>query len=74
MGQAGLSPGASVRTVTEDGFELTMASNFFGHVLLTDLLLPALKRAAREDGGDGYILRKKERIALSHAWHKKSVP
>ncbi len=55
MGQAGLSPGASVRTVTEDGFELTMASNFFGHVLLTDLLLPALKRAAREDGGDGCV-------------------
>ncbi len=55
MGQAGLSPGASVRTVTEDGFELTMASNFFGHVLLTDLLLPALKRAAREDGGEGCV-------------------
>jgi len=34
------------RTLTEDGLELTMASNHFGHFLLTNLLLPLLKKSA----------------------------
>ena len=33
------------RKVTEDGFELTFATNHLGHFLLTDLLVPLLKRA-----------------------------
>ena len=31
---------------TDDGFEMTMASSFFGHFLLTELLLDVLKQSA----------------------------
>ncbi|MEM9528330.1 MAG: SDR family NAD(P)-dependent oxidoreductase [Bacteroidota bacterium] len=31
---------------TEDGFEITMAASFFGHFLMTELLLDTLKRSA----------------------------
>ncbi|CAH8646129.1 unnamed protein product [Heterobilharzia americana] len=31
---------------TEDGFEMTMGVNYFGHFLLTELLLPLLKASA----------------------------
>jgi NAD(P)-dependent dehydrogenase (short-subunit alcohol dehydrogenase family) len=34
------------RKVSPDGFELQMATNHFGHFLLTSLLLPSLKRSA----------------------------
>lgn len=34
------------RTLTEDGLEVTIASNHFGHFLLTNLLLPLLKSSA----------------------------
>lgn len=34
------------RQVTADGFELTMATNYFGHFLLTNLLLGRLKESA----------------------------
>ena len=34
------------REVTEDGFELTFATNHLGHFLLTDLLVPILKESA----------------------------
>ncbi len=36
---------ATERTVTEDGFELTLAVNHFSHFLLTHILLPALRRS-----------------------------
>ena len=40
--------------MTEDGFELHMASNHFGHFLLTNLLLPLLRRtAARNETNAG---------------------
>lgn len=32
---------------TKDGFEMQIGTNHFGHVLLTDLLLPALERSGR---------------------------
>lgn len=32
--------------MTEDGLEVTMATNYFGHFLLASLLLPHLKRTA----------------------------
>ena len=38
--------------MTEDGFELHMASNHFGHFLLTNLLLPLLRRTAADNMTD----------------------
>ncbi|XP_072025796.1 retinol dehydrogenase 13-like [Amphiura filiformis] len=35
----------SEKTITEDGLELTFASNYFGHFLLTNLLLGLLKKS-----------------------------
>lgn len=43
LNNAGVSVGS--RTVTEDGFELTMAVNHFAHFLLTHHLLAALRAA-----------------------------
>ncbi|XP_068231279.1 retinol dehydrogenase 11-like isoform X2 [Palaemon carinicauda] len=37
---------ASVKTLTSDGLELTMATNHFGHFLLTNMLLDLLKKSA----------------------------
>jgi len=39
--------------VTEDGLEMHMAVNHFGHFLLTNLLMPLLKRAADGPSGVG---------------------
>ncbi|XP_050703032.1 retinol dehydrogenase 13-like [Eriocheir sinensis] len=39
-------PGKEVREVTRDGLELTMATNHYGHFLLTNLLLKRLKESA----------------------------
>ncbi|XP_050701453.1 retinol dehydrogenase 12-like [Eriocheir sinensis] len=38
--------GPSTRQVTQDGLELTMATNYYGHFLLTNLLLGLIKRSA----------------------------
>jgi NAD(P)-dependent dehydrogenase (short-subunit alcohol dehydrogenase family) len=38
------------RTTTVEGFETTFGVNHLGHFLLTQLLLGALKKAAKEDG------------------------
>ena len=38
--------GSDERKSTEDGFELTLATNHLGHFLLTELLMPLLKKSA----------------------------
>ena len=38
VNNAGIA-GKQVREVTRDGLELTMATNYYGHFLLTNLLL-----------------------------------
>lgn len=45
INNAGLG-GYKERTLTEDGLEITMATNHLGPFLLTNLLLPLLKRSA----------------------------
>lgn len=45
INNAGTS-GPNERCVTEDGFEVTFATNYLGHFLLTNLLLPTLKHSA----------------------------
>ncbi|XP_045132940.1 retinol dehydrogenase 11-like isoform X2 [Portunus trituberculatus] len=38
--------GKEIQEMTRDGFELTMATNYYGHFLLTNLLLKRLKESA----------------------------
>ena len=35
-----------LKNTTDDGFELTLAANYLGHFLLTELLMPLLKKSA----------------------------
>ncbi|XP_068226646.1 retinol dehydrogenase 12-like [Palaemon carinicauda] len=55
-----LSP--SVKTLTSDGLELTMATNHFGHFLLTNMLLDLLRKSAPSRvvnvSSDGHLLCK----------------
>lgn len=46
MCNAGMVNMANEVTLTKDGFELTMAASFYGHFLMTELLLDTLKAAA----------------------------
>lgn len=39
-------------STTEDGFDIQMATNHFGHFLLTQLLLSTLRKTAAADGAD----------------------
>ena len=45
VNNAGIA-GSNERTTSEDGFELTFATNHLGHFLLTELLMPLLKKSA----------------------------
>ena len=40
---------ACPKTLTEDGFEMQIGTNHFGHFLLTELLLPLVKKS-KESG------------------------
>lgn len=44
MLNAGISP--TPNAVTKDGFEVTFGTNYVGHTLLTQLLLPKMLRTA----------------------------
>ena len=46
MCNAGMVSMAGEPKYTKDGFELTMAASFFGHFLMTELLLDTLKKSA----------------------------
>jgi len=46
VNNAGVYWGKDERATTEDGFELTFAVNHLGHFLLTELVLPLLKKSA----------------------------
>lgn len=43
---AGMVNMSNTPTYTKDGFEITMAASYFGHFLLTELLLDVLKQSA----------------------------
>ena len=46
VNNAGVYWGKDEMVTTEDGFELTFAVNHLGHFLLTELVLPLLKKSA----------------------------
>ena len=46
VNNAGVYWGKDKRATTEDGFELTFGVNHLGHFLLTELVLPLLKKSA----------------------------
>ena len=52
------------REVTEDGFELTLATNHLGHFLLTDLLAPLFKESVES----GFT----PRFTHDSLWHDSS--
>ena len=54
------------RMVTEDGFELTFATNHLGHFLLTDLVVPLLKKSAES----GFTPRIVNVSSEAHRWRK----
>ncbi|XP_009411469.2 short-chain dehydrogenase TIC 32 B, chloroplastic [Musa acuminata AAA Group] len=51
--------------VSEDGVEMTFATNYLGHFLLTKLLLPKMAETARETGIQGRIVNVSSSI---HGW------
>ena len=46
VNNAGVYWGKDKRATTEDGFELAFGVNHLGHFLLTELVLPLLKKSA----------------------------
>ncbi|CAM6089769.1 unnamed protein product [Calypogeia fissa] len=53
---AGMASTSSTIEYSVDGVELAFATNYLGHVLLTQLLLDKLKETARETGKEGRIV------------------
>ncbi|VAI69337.1 unnamed protein product [Triticum turgidum subsp. durum] len=51
--------------VSEDGVEMTFATNYLGHFLLTELLLPAMADTARATGVQGRVVNVSSTV---HAW------
>eukprot|EP01018_Ginkgo_biloba_P032425 Gb_01341 [translate_table: standard] len=51
--------------LSEDGFEMTFATNHFGHFLLTQLLLNKMVETARETGIEGRIVNVS---SVVHTW------
>ena len=40
---------------TEDGFDMTMGTNHFGHFLFTEMLMPLLKKSAASGEHPRYV-------------------
>ncbi|MBX3247739.1 MAG: SDR family oxidoreductase [Myxococcales bacterium] len=57
------------RTTTVEGFETTFGVNHLGHFLLTQLLLDALKAAAREDGEARVVNVSSD----AHRWARRGI-
>ncbi|XP_074316247.1 short-chain dehydrogenase TIC 32 B, chloroplastic [Silene latifolia] len=53
---------------SEDKIEITMATNYFGHYLLTELLLEKMVETAAQTGIEGRIINVS---SLTHSWVKK---
>ncbi|XP_037423531.1 short-chain dehydrogenase TIC 32 B, chloroplastic-like [Triticum dicoccoides] len=51
--------------VSEDGVEMTFATNYLGHFLLTELLLPTMADTARASGVQGRVVNVSSTV---HAW------
>ena len=46
---------ACPKTLTEDGLEMQIGTNHFGHFLLTELLLPLVKKSAESGFHPRYV-------------------
>ncbi|KAI4326794.1 hypothetical protein L6164_019327 [Bauhinia variegata] len=53
------------QAISEDGFEMTFATNYLGHFLLTKLLLKKMVETAKESGIEGRIVNVSSSI---HSW------
>ena len=58
---------------TEEDLDMTMGVNHFGHVLLTELLMPLIKRAADNSGSKPRIINVSSTASLSGNIDKNSI-
>ena len=58
---------------TEEGLDMTMGVNHFGHVLLTELLMPLIKKAAENSASKPRIINVSSMACLSGTIDKNSI-
>ena len=58
---------------TEEDLDMTMGVNHFGHVLLTELLIPLMKRAGENSGSKPRIINVSSTASLSGNIDKNSI-
>ncbi|XP_028789590.1 short-chain dehydrogenase TIC 32, chloroplastic-like [Neltuma alba] len=56
--------------ISEDGFEMTFATNYLGHFLLTDLLLKTMLETAEKTGIQGRIVNVSSNV---HGWFSGDI-
>lgn len=56
--------------ISEDGFEITFATNYLGHFLLTDLLLKTMVETAEKTGIQGRIVNVSSNV---HGWFSGDI-